>query len=301
MPAERYAAAYAPGHVTGVFVPQASARDPRARGSIGAGLVLGAGVTAVAEWRPADRRSATVRGPRNEPLPISTEVAHRLLHRYPGALRVDLRHDLPIGQGFGMSAAGALATALAVGSLVGARRTRAVEIAHLADLFGGGGLGGVAAILGGGFEVRVRPGIPPFGRTVRRACRSPVLVGVVDGPVPSPDILGNPRWLARIRRSARGLEELQRSPTLDRFWKASEEFTDRVGLARPRLRDVIDGLRRRGARAAQAMFGGCFFAELPGGPRRAEVLDWLRQRRIAAVELPVDLRGARLLPAARIP
>lgn len=291
----REAVAYAPGHVTGVFVPETSARDPRGRGSVGAGLVLDAGATARAAWWPAAEPSVRVTGDSRRPLEISTEVARRLLAVRPGQLRVQLRHDLPIGQGFGMSAAGATATGLAVARVVGASRPHAVETAHLADLFGGGGLGGVAAILGGGFEVRRSPGIPPFGQVVRRLVDEPVLIGQVERPIPSPEVLHDPRRLARIRAAAQGLGGLQRSPSLDGFWELSEAFTDRAGLLGRDLGTVLRGLRKRGARAAQAMFGGCFFARLPRGTSRTELLAWLRSLHLSAVELPVARTGARLL------
>jgi pantoate kinase len=238
-----------------------------------------------------------VTGDTGAPLEISADVATRLLASHPGQLRVELHHGLPVGQGFGMSAAGATATALAVGRVVGASRSRAIETAHLADLFGGGGLGGVAAILGGGFEVRWRAGIPPFGRVLRRPVAPRILIGKVAGPIPTPRILRDPRRLDRIRRAASELAGLTRSPTLGRFWDASESFTDRAGLAAPGLRAVVRALRRRGARAAQAMFGGCFFAQLPTGPARERLLSWMRSRAFAAVELPVARQGARLLSA----
>jgi pantoate kinase len=293
--ASRRAVAFAPAHVTGVFSPDLAAADPRARGSLGAGVVLGLGVTAEARWRASPRSRVRVGGELGHRLPISEEAARRLLASRPGLLEVRLRHEVPIGQGFGSSAAGALATALAVAAVLDLPRSRAVEIAHLADLFGGGGLGGVAAVLGGGLEVRVRAGVPPRGKVVHLAYPAPLLVGVVGRPVPSPRILGDPKALARIRAAARGLPDLAAQPGVERFWDESERFTDRAGLASPEVRAVVRGLRRRGARAAQAMFGNSFFAAVP--PRRqSEVREWLTRRGVSAIEVGSSRRGARLLP-----
>ncbi|HTW55136.1 MAG TPA: hypothetical protein VMG36_01645 [Thermoplasmata archaeon] len=288
----RCASAYAPGHVTGIFRPELGARDPRGRGSLGAGLVLGAGVTATAEWSPAPRRSAIVRADRSEPLPISRAVADHLLAARPGRLVVRLAHELPIGQGFGSSAAGATATALAVGCLVGVDRSRAVATAHLAELFGGGGLGGVAAILGGGLEIRTRPGIPPFGHVEHRPGPARVVVGVVGRPIATRKVLARPRWRARIAAASRPFDGLRDRPSLEAFWAASESFTDAVGLASAPVRHVVRGLRRRGVRAAQAMFGASFFAEAPSPARRAAIYRWLAAGSVRAVELPVAREGA---------
>jgi len=288
------ASAFAPGHVTGIFRPELGARDPRARGSVGAGLVLGAGVDAWAEWTAASRASAAVRSDVAGALPISRAVAEHLLAARPGRLVVRLFHALPIGQGFGSSAAGATATALAVGRLVGVGRDRAVATAHLAELFGGGGLGGVSAILGGGLEIRERPGVPPFGRVVHRKGPPRLLVGVVGGPIATRGVLSSPRWRTRIEAASHPFDALRERPSLEAFWSASERFTDGVGLAPRPLRDVVRGLRRRGVRAAQAMFGGSFFAEAPTASSRKAIYRWLAAGSVRAVELPPARTGARI-------
>ena len=295
----RRARAFGPGHVTGLFLPSTSPRDPRARGSIGAGIVLEVGVSAEAVWRPGRRSRVRIVSDLPRRLEISEEVARRLVGPEPGELTVRLTHAMPVGQGFGSSAAGAIATGLAVARATGRPRRLAIEVAHLADLFGGGGLGGVAAILGGGLEVRVRPGIPPFGAVVRRPFPDSILAGVLGGPIATASILRSPAALARIGRAADRLGPLAQRPDADRFWDASEAFTDRAGLAPRRLADLLRGLRRRGARAAQAMFGRSFFASLPTGPRRAEILRWLDRGRVRGVEVWADSRGARLVQGAR--
>ncbi|HKV89750.1 MAG TPA: hypothetical protein VJQ43_00960, partial [Thermoplasmata archaeon] len=73
--AEVSAAGFAPGHVSGIFAPRLAARDPRARGSVGAGLVLDVGVRATAHWTPGKTGRTSVRSDPPCALPISTEVA----------------------------------------------------------------------------------------------------------------------------------------------------------------------------------------------------------------------------------
>ncbi len=292
-PAERFARAVAPGHVTGVFEPRSTSRDPRARGSVGAGIVLELGVRATARYRPGGPRRLRLSSDVGVPLPISEETARRLFFADEGTLSVHLAHELPIGQGFGTSAAGATATALSVASLFRIPRRRALEVAHLADLFGGGGLGGVAAILGGGLEVRRRPGIPPFGSVVHSAFRSPIFVGFVTGPIPSPSVLTNDSILRRIRAAHSAWALLGDRPSPEALFGASERFTDRVGLSSPRLRATLAGLRRRGAWAAQAMFGGSFFALPRNRAARTAIADWLESQRVRAVELHAARHGAR--------
>jgi pantoate kinase len=290
----RHAQAFAPAHVTGIFRPAEAGRDPRARGSLGAGIVLELGVHATAAFEPGRRRVVRIRADVDRPLPISEDVARRLFPPGNGTLTVRLRHELPIGQGFGLSAAGASATALAVARLFGTERTTALATAHLSDLYGGGGLGGVASIAGGGgLEFRRRAGIPPWGEVVHRRLPGTLIVGVVGGPIPSPSILRSPHALTRIHRAAEGLDALLARPSSARFFVASERFTDRAGLESPALRATIRALRRRGARAAQAMFGRSFFVRTEDPRSRAAVAEWLRAARVPAVELSAARLGAR--------
>jgi pantoate kinase len=284
--------AFAPGHVTGFFTPDLDARDPRARGSTGAGLVLELGVVAHAEWQPATVRRVSVVADIDGPLPISEEVARRLAPAGPGHLSVHLAHQLPVGQGFGMSAAGALSTALAVAALSGSSRAKAVEVAHLAELFGGGGLGGVAAILGGGLEFRARAGVPPFGLIFHRPFRRSLILGVVGGPLPSPRILRNRKTLVEIGTAFEAAWGTERVPGAEEFLDASERFTDRLHLTTPALERTLRSVRSAGGWAAQAMFGRSFFAVPRSQDARRRIVRDLARRNVLALDLSTARQGA---------
>jgi pantoate kinase len=289
----RRAVATAPMHVTGFFSPALDARDPRGRGSIGAGIVLSVGVRARGLFQPRARRELRLISDAGRSLEISEEAARRMVGSRNGRISIELQHALPIGQGFGSSAAGAAASAMVVGRMLGRPRRAAIETAHLADLFGGGGLGGVSAILRGGLEIRVRPGIPPLGWIVHVPTSESLVVGTVGAPVPSPSVLTDRTLLDRIGGVSESVDRLRADPTLDEFFRLSESFTDRADLATPALRATLRSLRRRGAPAAQAMFGQSFFARTHREPIREEVVRWLRRRDIPFVELRPARFGVR--------
>ncbi|HEV2449866.1 MAG TPA: hypothetical protein VGU43_05620 [Thermoplasmata archaeon] len=290
----RLSAAFAPGHVTGIFAPSLEARDPRGRGSVGAGLVLPLGVRASARWTPGGASRLTLASDLGTPLPISEEVGRRLLSGAEGHLEVFLVHELPVGRGLGMSAAGALATALVAAQALGRPRAHAVEVAHLADLYGGGGLGGVGAILGGGLELRLRAGLPPRGIVRHRPFPFPVWVATLGAPLLSRPLLQSEGFRERTLRAAgSGLEAVARAPTPESFLSSSEEFTDALRLASPPIRRLIRGLRATGARAAQAMLGRTIFAVAPTPAVRRRLVRALQQARLHALELRVPLAGAR--------
>ena len=294
------ARAFAPGHVTGVFRPDASQRDPRARGSVGAGLVLELGVWGKARFSPGARSRVRVVADCRTPLPISEEVARRLAPEASGTLTVRLTHELPIGQGFGMSAAGALATALAVGSLSGRPRSKAIDVAHLADLFGGGGLGGVAAILGGGLEVRTRPGgLPPFGHVTHRSFPPALLVGVIGRPISSPS---GPEGRQRPPQDRRGVPRLAatRTRSLDPAILPNERTVHRPGRPRFRGRESNGG---RAATSGRLRLPGdvrsellCLPAEPKGSNRLPRLAPKGRNPHARAPRLRDGARVARTLP-----
>ncbi|MCI4367026.1 MAG: hypothetical protein L3K08_04685 [Thermoplasmata archaeon] len=293
--AVRRARAIAPGHLTGFFVPDLGPRDPRARGSTGVGLVLDRGVLAEARYDPTGPSRIRLRSRPRIPLPISREVARRLLADHPGTLEVDLRQELPVGQGLGMSAAGAVATGLAVAQVLQLPAGRAWETAHLAELYFRGGLGGVAAIGGGGLEHRIRPGVPPFGLVHHRPCAPVLDLLEIGAPIPSPSVLGDSRRLARIRRAGlRSERAFSRRPTLSAFLEESERFTDHVGLAPPSVIAALEALRGSGRAAAQAMFGQVVFVVTP---RKIDAPWPELQGPVRRIRVSVGREGARKVPA----
>jgi pantoate kinase len=252
----RSARAFAPGHLTGFFVPDLSAHDPRARGSLGAGLVLDRGVVATVSWDPEGPDGIRMRSTPVAPLPVSRSVARRLKGARRGSLRVALEHALPIGQGLGMSAAGAVATGLAVARVLDRPPALAWQSAHLAELEHRGGLGGVAALSGGGLEVRTRAGVPPWGEVRHRPYRAPLTLLTFGAGIPSPKVLGSARWVRRIHSAGRrSLAGFTARPDWGTYWDEAERFTDSVGLLPDRLRPRISTARAQGWALVQAMFG----------------------------------------------
>jgi pantoate kinase len=291
----RIASAFAPGHITGWFVPRESVADPRARGSVGGGLTLARGVWATARFVPGGPSRVRLRARPRIALPISRDVARRLLRGRPGTLTVDLRHELPVGQGLGMSAAGALATALASARVLEVPRARAVEVAHLADLFGRGGLGGVAAILGGGLERRLEPGIPPWGAVRHRPWDHEILLVLAGNPLPSPPLLSDPGFLRRVRRAGLRAERTTASGLHPRtFLRAAERFTDEVGLASSERRAQIEALRSAGARVAQTMFGNVLYAVASTAAEHRALSARLTGLGLRATPVRVATHGARV-------
>jgi pantoate kinase len=292
--------AFAPGHLTGLFVPSVTAENPLARGSCGAGFVLDLGARAHAEVRPAAPGRGSLRVTQAG-LATSLAITERALHILlaPGSheVHVDLVHDLPVSQGFGMSAAGTVAATLAVAHALGKSPSAAYEASHLAELDLHGGLGGVAAILGGGVEVRRSPGLPPFGRIERTPLEQGLFVGTYGPALPSPPLLSDPQFLHRVTLAGeRLLDEVPAAPVpWDPLLQLFERFTDTLSLATPPMQELLVRCRNAGCRAAQAMLGNTFFVWAPDYDREERLLDVLRRAHVAPRRVHVGTSGARIL------
>ncbi|HET6399212.1 MAG TPA: hypothetical protein VFH47_06630, partial [Candidatus Thermoplasmatota archaeon] len=193
------ARAHAPGHVSGLFAIHDEPEEPLRKGSRGAGWCVDRGATATA--MPSERPRLRVDGAEGE-----WEVTRRALHILAPrqAMDVDVRLELPVGQGFGMSAAGTLAACLAAASELGLEPEAALEATHQAEVEAGGGLGDAVAAWHGSAEVRMRPGCPPHG-WVSRVEPPPgtrLLYCVLGDPLPTRSVIREPSWKLRTRALA---------------------------------------------------------------------------------------------------
>ena len=104
----------------------------------------------------------------NENLVLQQTVINTLSQLVPSVLEYDWLIQqtcgLPQQQGFGLSAAGALATALALQRALGEEEqlahSQSFHVAHVVERKLSGGLGDVAALWAGGVDLRREPGCP---------------------------------------------------------------------------------------------------------------------------------------------
>lgn len=173
-----------------------------------------------------------------------------------------------------MSAAGALSAALATAHALGLQRGEALGAAHTADVLQRTGLGDVVGSDVGGFEARVRPGVPPIGEvmpwTPESVPRS-VVLAVADRSVATRRVLSDPGARDRISRiGGRVMEAFLATPTLGGFVAGSRAFAREAGLETPTIRGLLEGLGP-GQAAAQCQLGGSVFAFDPSRTARARL------------------------------
>ncbi len=259
----RRATAWAPAHITGFFEIMDQDPEPLRRGSRGAGLCLQEGVRTTVQITPGTPRQVTTRL-NGQPFDARTtkRAVELLMGDATGIVEVAATSTLPIAQGLGMSAAGALSATLALAPLLGKGREPAIESAHTAEVLERTGLADVGGALQGGATVVAQAGCPPYGRFVRFPWTGPVALIALEPPLATKSILADPAARAKIAAAgARLVERILREPTPDLFYDLSQRFAEDSGLATPEILETIQEIERSGAgRAAMTMLGHTIFA-----------------------------------------
>jgi pantoate kinase len=261
--------AFAPGHVSALFAVHDEAPDLLAKGSRGAGWSVDRGAHAAVERAAATH--VLVDGA-EAPAPVTRDALAGLAPGRP--LRVELRLGLPVGQGFGMSAAGTLAACLAATHELGLDPDLALAAAHAAEVAAGTGLGDAVGSWVGAAEVRLRPGVPPVGQVLRveppGAWR---FAFCVLGPgIATPGIIRDAAWKARTRALGDAVVDrvaaAGRALAWDQILREGNRFSRELGLMPPALAAAGAALPP-GTPWGQSMLGNVLWAAVRGGEGQA--------------------------------
>lgn len=297
------AAAFVPGHISGFFQVCDEASEPDRKGSRNCGPCMGAGVLTEVTVEPSDRTVAEVfiNGKRAPGAQTTLAAVQHVLRKTSKPVKVVVKHSsqVPIGAGYGASAAGAFGSALALSEALGLglARPEVVKIAHVAEVSCRTGLGDVGAQALGGLVIGLEPGAPPHGKWQQ----IPVLqdMKIVCGtlaPLSTKELLRGEELRDRSRKlGGSALNGLLKSPTPQDFMRVSLEFAEGLGLLDDELRSLIKAAMSAGAiGASQVMLGRAIFALVrpseAEGVRQA-FLEFLRPDEVLITDL--DRSGAR--------
>lgn len=249
--------AFCPGHISGYF-KRVDSHELQATGSIGAGIVINEGVTATVcrakvpaiVIRTQDPSGTLIEGAHDSP-PLVTALSR--IGVFAG---VTTTCRLPIGAGFGLSAAALLATLAAANQLFccGKNPAELAEIAHETEVLHKTGLGDVAACQGGGRVVRTGPGIG--GPVLRHFDMPDPIYAVSFGPIHTPSVLGSPVQMQQVASAFP-----KTTPrNVDDFFRLSREFGYASGLETPEVKNVLAACDRHHVPASMTMLGNGVFA-----------------------------------------
>ncbi len=278
--------------------------DPERIGARGGGFALTKGVTTEVNLTRAKGNEVDVfiNGALWQEAETTKTVVTTLLEKAPETYHVTVKHSLevPIGAGFGSSAAGALGTALALSRALGLNFTynQLGRIAHVAEVKCRTGLGTVGPLMYGGCGLTLEPGAPGYA-SLDRLPVSPdykIIAGTFR-PYPTKEMLSAQEKRDIINEWGRQtLQKILADPSLENFMEACKKFAMKTGFATSRVKKLIELAEKAGAiDAAQNMVGEAVHA-LVTVDKVATVLgafrELLPEEKILIAS--IDFQGARI-------
>lgn len=164
---------FVPSHITGFFSIFDN-ENPLLKGSLGAGVLLDKGVITEIDRNADESFSIMINGKKdeyNEVIILKTiefmdkELNNDKIQFSLDNILINQTIQVPIGCGFGSSAASAIGTAICINEYfeLGLSIEECGKYAHLAEVSLGTGLGDVIAELSKGIVLRTKVGAPSFG------------------------------------------------------------------------------------------------------------------------------------------
>ena len=254
---DRVISAFCPGHISGYF-RRVDGTDPATTGSVGAGLVITEGV--LSRVTPADRTTITVLRtvPDGKTIRIAGDspLIRTALGKTGMTANVVTWCRLPIGAGFGLSAAALLSTLTALDRAysLGMGERRIAHLAHETEVERRTGLGDVVSCRGGGMVVRTIAGIDAPVR--RFTGLSERIYAISFGPIHTPSVLGSPERMAKVSAAFPAGEPA----TPREFFLMARAFAEKSGLVTDRVREVFSACDAAGISASMTMLGDGVFA-----------------------------------------
>ena len=260
------ARAFAPGNISCVFkvIPHA---DPARMHSLGMGFTVKEGVEVIVSEQNETEvlfNGACIN------FPTVHAVVNRLIQNSGiTGIKVDITSLLPLGCGFGLSGAAALATAYALNELLTLHKDseKLAMTAHIAEVENRTGLGDVCSQYHGGYLVKLKEGSPLTADRLPIA-EQPIYYRYF-GAIQTSEVLGNREQTLRINRAAdvalRTLQTLTKTtPNADLFnacFAVSKQFSVESGLlSDARVIDTIAGIEAEGGVASMIMLGNGVFS-----------------------------------------
>jgi pantoate kinase len=256
------AEAYSPGHISAFFEIDTNSPHIDRKGSKGAGICTKKGANAEVIVTPSRRQSISVEvNGKNDNNEVTVRALKLLAKDMKYKIKANIKTELPISQGCGMSAAGTLSSAIALSSCLGLTYKEAVNASHTAEIELRGGLGDVAAECIGGIDIRYDPGIPQHIHYDKILESGEIVLCVIGPPVKTKEILdSNSKRVMFNKYGHTAMENISKEATLEGIFKYGKEFSLNTKLPTRLMKEAIDVIWEHGGMASLAMIGNTIYA-----------------------------------------
>ncbi|MBE27773.1 MAG: hypothetical protein CMB06_01495 [Euryarchaeota archaeon] len=229
---------FAPGHISLTFAIW-DGEDELSKGSTGIGLIIPQGVHCAIE-KSKNKKNRIIRKGK-EVDDLVTLRAVQLLGFNDKGLVIYQRHDLPLGSGFGISGASALAACLELEKDI----DKCVKASHQAEVEFNTGLGDVVAIAESirktsfpSIIIRETPGY--LGKVTCVPITEKFVVCISGLGRNTSEIISDKSWIEIINSAALGIQ--YNNVSLRSAIKIGRLFTERTGLINENISQMIDTL-----------------------------------------------------------
>ena len=255
------AVAFAPGHISGFFEPIYQNQNADKSGSRGAGINITLGATSKVSVKNSVDQIIDISVNNKKTDVTVTKLAIKYLIRdTPIHITVDTTLDLPTGQGFGMSGAGALSSTIALAKLLQIPKEDALKASHYAEVELHTGLGDILASSFGGIEIRREAGLPPWGMIEHIPGKFEVTVCIIGAEIDTKKILSDPAKINNIASYGRYCtKKILEKPSIENLFSLSQTFTKKIGFADKNVLEAINAANQYGM-ASMCMLGNSVFA-----------------------------------------
>ena len=256
------ARAFAPANISCVFKIYEH-KDPRWMGSYGVGFTLNEGV--VIKVSRSKRNKIFFN---NKPInfPAVKSAAKKLTN---GNLKINIKSKLPLGCGFGLSGASALAAAYAINKLLNLKKAKKALgiIAHTADAENRTGLGDVVNQYYGGVCLKLKPS--SYFSIKKIPINNIDVYCKYYSEISTKSVITNPKLKNKINNAAeeslKKIKELIKNNKNIQFKniiKISKEFSISSGLLKDRQTiETINKIEKNKGNASMIMLGNAVFSD----------------------------------------
>jgi pantoate kinase len=252
--------AFAPGNISCIFVIKKTLKAETS-GSLGVGFTVNKGVFVTIK---SSDKSKIYFNDRKIRIPTIKSVINKLAHKEN--IEVRIRSQLPLGSGFGISGACALATAYSLNKLFNLRKSKKqlAKIAHIAEVENGTGLGDVTNQFFGGFLVKSRSSFKFVAE--RLEIKNKKVYFRVFSPLKTDKIISSRKYRNKINKS--GIKALNKINSLNKInlkniINLSKEFSINSGLLKDKkIINLIKKIEDKNGNASMIMLGNAIFSDI---------------------------------------
>jgi len=265
--------AFAPGNISCIFVIK-KGKNPAKSGSLGLGFTVNKGViVTIKKIKNNNEKTNNKNNQKNKiyynnkkiNLPTVNSVINKLTKE---KVVVDLKSELPLGCGFGISGASAIATAYALNKLLNLKKSKKelALIAHIAEVENSTGLGDVVNQYYGGFLVKYESSYK--FKVKKIPIKNKKIYYKYFSSINTKKIISNGKNKNKINKA--GINSLKiikklniKNLNLKNLIKISKEFSIKSTLLKNKnVINVIKNIEDKNGNASMIMLGNAVFSDI---------------------------------------